>query len=76
VPVIETPLYLPWLAAGLRARGVAFERRALASFEETRGFDALVNCTGWARASCAATASASPCAARSRACRAARSSAR
>lgn len=46
VPVIETPLYLPWLAARVRALGGAFERRALESFEEARGFDLLVNCTG------------------------------
>jgi D-amino-acid oxidase len=46
VPVIETPLYLPWLSARVRALGGAFERRAAASLDETRGFDAVVNCTG------------------------------
>ncbi|NOT31907.1 MAG: FAD-dependent oxidoreductase [Planctomycetes bacterium] len=46
VPVIETPLYLAWLAERVRTLGGAFERRTLESFAETRGFDALVNCTG------------------------------
>lgn len=54
VPVIETPLYLPWLAGEVRARGAAFVRRSVTSWDETRGFDALVNCTGLgARALCA-----------------------
>jgi D-amino-acid oxidase len=46
VPVIETPLYLPWLAARVRAAGVRFERRTLETLDETHGFDAVVNCTG------------------------------
>jgi D-amino-acid oxidase len=46
VPVIETPLYLTWLAGEVRARGGAFERRAVTAWDETRGFDAVVNCTG------------------------------
>ena len=46
VPVIETPLYLAWLAERVRALGGALERRALESFEQARGFDALVNCSG------------------------------
>jgi D-amino-acid oxidase len=46
VPVIETPLYLPWLAAQVQALGCALERRTLASFADLRGFDAVVNCTG------------------------------
>ncbi len=54
VPVIETPLYLPWLAGRVRALGGTFERRALESFEQARGFDALVNCSGLgARVLCA-----------------------
>lgn len=46
VPVIETPTYLPWLFAELGARGARFEARTVRSLDETRGFDALVNCTG------------------------------
>jgi len=46
VPVIETPLYLPWLAARVRAMGGVLERRTVTELAETRGFDALVNCTG------------------------------
>src|SRR5262245_19301544 len=46
VPVIETPLYLPWLAERARALGAVFERRTVAGWDEVRGFDAVVNCTG------------------------------
>ena len=46
VPVIEMPLYLPWLAERVRTLGGAFERRALETLEAPRDFDALVNCTG------------------------------
>ena len=46
VPVIETPLYLPWLLEGVRARGGALEQREIQSLDDARGFDALVNCTG------------------------------
>jgi len=46
VPVIEMPLYLPWLLERVKALGGLFERRKLEDLDETRGFDALVNCTG------------------------------
>ncbi len=46
VPVIETPLYLPWLLARVLALGGTLERRTVADLAQTRGFDALVNCTG------------------------------
>ncbi len=46
VPVIETPLYLAWLAERVRALGATFQRRALESFDEARGFELLVNCSG------------------------------
>jgi len=46
VPVIETPLYLPWLAGAVRDAGARFERRTVSALDETRGFDAVVNCTG------------------------------
>ncbi|MEQ1894637.1 MAG: FAD-dependent oxidoreductase [Planctomycetota bacterium] len=46
VAVIETPLYLAWLAERVRARGVHVELRDVRDLEETRGFDAVVNCTG------------------------------
>jgi D-amino-acid oxidase len=44
--VIETPLYLPWLEGRARAAGVRFETREVRALEETRAFDAVVNCTG------------------------------
>jgi len=46
VPVIETPLYLPWLNARCAALGVRFERRDLRSLDETRAFDAVLNASG------------------------------
>jgi len=46
VPVIETPRYLPWLLAELGARGARLELRTVRSLDETRGFEAVVNCTG------------------------------
>ena len=41
VPLIETPVYLPWLAAGL-----TIERRTIAHFDELAEFDLIVNCAG------------------------------
>jgi D-amino-acid oxidase len=46
VPGVETPLYLPWLAREVRARGVELVARTVRSLDETRGFDAVVNATG------------------------------
>lgn len=46
VPVIETPLYLSWLLARVRALGGVLEQRTVTDVAETRGFDVLVNCTG------------------------------
>lgn len=46
VPVIETPLYLPWLESRVRSAGVRFEQRRVRDLDETRGFDGIVNCTG------------------------------
>jgi len=46
VPVIETPLYLPWLRARAEAHGVRFETRTLRSLEETRAYDAVLNASG------------------------------
>lgn len=46
VPVIETPLYLPWLHARVRVLGGILELRAVTDLAETRAFDVLVNCTG------------------------------
>lgn len=46
VPVIETPLYLPWLRARAEASGVRFETRTLRTLEETRDFDGVVNASG------------------------------
>jgi D-amino-acid oxidase len=48
VPVIEMPLYLPWLLGRVRELGGKVERRAVRELAEARGFDALVNCTGLA----------------------------
>jgi D-amino-acid oxidase len=53
VPVVETPLYLSWLADEVRARGATLVQRQVHDFAETRGFDVVVNCTGLgARALC------------------------
>lgn len=42
VPLIETPIYLPWLREQVR-----IERRTIASFDELTGtFDLVVNCAG------------------------------
>lgn len=41
VPLIETPIYLPWLRAQLR-----IERRTIASFDDLSDFDLVVNCAG------------------------------
>ena len=42
VPLIETPIYLPWLRRSLR-----IEKRTLASLDDLTGdFDLVVNCTG------------------------------
>jgi len=46
VPVIETPLYLPWLRAQVEARGVRCVTRTLHSLDETQGFDGVVNASG------------------------------
>jgi D-amino-acid oxidase len=46
VPVIETPLYLPWLEERVRALGGVRERRTVRALAETAGFEVLVNCTG------------------------------
>ena len=46
VPVIETPLYLPWLRTRAEQRGVRFEQRELAALAETAGFDAVLNASG------------------------------
>jgi D-amino-acid oxidase len=46
VPVIEMPVYLSWLFARVRALGGVFAQRTVTSLAETRGFDAVVNCTG------------------------------
>lgn len=48
VPLVETPVYLPWLA-----RGLNIVQRTIASFEELADFDLIVNCAGLgARAFC------------------------
>lgn len=47
VPVCATPVYLPWLLASLRERGVAIERRTVRSFDEAFAVaPRVVNCTG------------------------------
>lgn len=47
VPLVEMPVYLPWLAAEAQRRGITLERRRVASPAEA-GADAdlVVNCSG------------------------------
>jgi D-amino-acid oxidase len=47
VPLIETPLYLPWLRRRLRRAGGSVVRRTVGGLEELTGdFSAVVNCAG------------------------------
>jgi len=47
VPVCEVPVYLPWLREQVRALGVAFVTREVASLDEAfAAADVVVNCTG------------------------------
>lgn len=47
VPLVEMPVYLPWLAAEAERRGIALERRHIASLAEAgKGADLVVNCAG------------------------------
>jgi D-amino-acid oxidase len=50
VPLVEMPLYLPWLAAQLRERGGEIQARRVSSLGELLddSADALVNCSGLA----------------------------
>lgn len=50
VPLVEMPLYLPWLAERVRADGAVVQRRRIQSLEELAedGADAIVNCSGLA----------------------------
>ena len=44
--MVDCRLYLPWLMAGFKKRGGVVEQRRLKSFDELRGYDVVVNCTG------------------------------
>jgi len=50
VPLVEMPLYLPWLAKRVRADGAELYRRRIHSLGELveDGVDAIVNCSGLA----------------------------
>jgi len=50
VPLVEMPLYLPWLAERVRADGAELYRRRIHSLGELveDGVDAIVNCSGLA----------------------------
>jgi D-amino-acid oxidase len=50
VPLVEMPLYLPWLAERVGAHGVEMQRRRIHSLGELAedGVDAIVNCSGLA----------------------------
>jgi D-amino-acid oxidase len=50
VPLVEMPLYLPWLAERVRADGAEMHRRRIHSLQELAedGVDAIVNCSGLA----------------------------
>jgi D-amino-acid oxidase len=48
VPVMQTPLYLPYLRRRLRRAGGRLRRRKIANIGElTHEFDAIVNCSGY-----------------------------
>ena len=60
-PVCDVPVHLPWLLGEVQRRGVAIERRAVASLDE--GFevaDVVVNCTGLGAAELCADAELRP----------------
>ena len=44
--IVDCRHYLPWLMAGFKKRGGVVEQRRLKSFDELRGYDVAVNCTG------------------------------
>ena len=47
VPVIEMPIYLPWLVARVRALGGEIHRRSVTSLDEAlAAAEAVINCTG------------------------------
>lgn len=46
VPLIETQIFLPWLQQQLEAKGVRFEQRTIASFDELKEYDLIINCSG------------------------------
>ena len=46
LPVIETPIYLPWLVEQIRSLGGEVEQREVHSLDETRAFPVVVLCTG------------------------------
>jgi D-amino-acid oxidase len=47
IPVVEMPLYLPWLAERASAAGATIEEREVCSLEEVaHDADVVVNCTG------------------------------
>jgi D-amino-acid oxidase len=53
VPLIETQTFLPWLQEQLEMKGVTFQQRMIERFNELKGFDLVVNCSGLgARALC------------------------
>jgi D-amino-acid oxidase len=46
VPLIETQTFLPWLQGQLELKGVTFQQRLIKKFNEVKGFDLVVNCSG------------------------------
>ncbi|MEV1292421.1 FAD-dependent oxidoreductase [Pseudonocardia sp. NPDC049635] len=61
VPLVEMPVYLPWLAGEARRRGVVLERRRVTSLAEA-GADAdlVVHCSGLGARSLAGDTSVTP----------------
>jgi len=45
-PAANMDKYLPWLSDGCRQRGVRFEARQIAAWDELHDFDYIVNCCG------------------------------
>jgi len=68
VPLVEMPLYLPWLADQVGTNGAAVYARRVHSLRELAedGVDVIVNCSGLAARELSATRASIPCGGRSR----------
>ncbi|MBO6525102.1 MAG: FAD-binding oxidoreductase [Balneolaceae bacterium] len=46
IPLIETPVYLPWLVNHFKSLGGSFSIREISDLDELNEFDLAINCTG------------------------------